>query len=69
MQTDPLQIALETADDSQEVANLQGDFNNALPPHTVGAELPVTLKGGTAQTQLSVYAVQQWDRCWGGESL
>ncbi|MGW6017800.1 hypothetical protein ACWFNS_07340 [Oerskovia enterophila] len=69
VQTNPLQIALETADDSQEIANLQGDFNNALPPHTVGAELPVTLKGGTAQTQLSVYAIQQWDRPFGGEAL
>lgn len=69
VQTDPLKIAIEALDDSQIVANLQGDFNNALPPHTVGAELPVTLKGGTAQTQLSVYAVQQWDRYFGGEAL
>lgn len=69
VQTNPLQIALEALDDSQEVANLQGDFNTALPAHTVGAELPVTLTGGTAATQLSVYAVQQWDRPWGGQAL
>ncbi|MFE5789537.1 hypothetical protein [Rhodococcus erythropolis] len=69
VQTNPLQIALEAMDDSQEVANLQGDFNNALPPHTVGAKLPVTLKGGTAQTQLSVYAIQRFDRWFGGQAL
>lgn len=70
VQTNPMQISLETMDDSQEVANLRGaEFEHALPPHTVAAQLPVKLVGGTAQTQLAVYAVQRWDRMWGGEAL
>lgn len=70
VQTHPLQIPVETEPDTQAVAYMKGSyFDHALPPHTVGAQLPVTLKGGNAQTQLSVYATQRWDRCWGGEAL
>ncbi|RDI32465.1 hypothetical protein DEU38_103198 [Rhodococcus sp. AG1013] len=70
VQTHPLQIPLETEPETQAVANMRGNyFDFALPPHTVDAQLPVTLVGGNAQTQLSVYATQRWDRCWGGEAL
>lgn len=70
VQTNPLQVPIETEPDTQAVASMRGSyFDFALPPHTVDAQLPVTLKGGTAQTQLSVYATQRWDRCFGGEAL
>lgn len=70
VQTDPLLISLETISNTQDVANMRGsDFQYALPPHTVDAQLPVRLLGGTVQTQLAVYATQRWDRCWGGEAL
>lgn len=70
VQTNPLHIPLETEPETQAVANMRGNyFDFALPPHTVNAQLPVTLKGGYAQTQLSVYATQRWDRCFGGEAL
>ncbi|ORL03404.1 hypothetical protein A6F55_09290 [Prescottella equi] len=70
VQTHPLQIPVETIPDTQASAYLRGSyFDFALPPYTVDAQLPVTLKGGNAQTQLSVYATQRWDRCFGGEAL
>lgn len=70
VQTNPLQIPLETEPETQAVANMRGNyFDFALPPYTVDAQLPVTLKGGNAQTQLSVYATQRWDRCFGGDAL
>ena len=71
VRTNPMDITLESYDDSQVVALMDdvGEFENTLPPHTVDAELPVKLVGGTVNTQLSVYAQQKWDRCFGGEAL
>lgn len=71
VRTYPMEITLEVYNDSQAVALMDdvGEFENWLPPHTVDAELPVKLVGGTVNTQLSVYAEQRWDRCFGGEAL
>jgi hypothetical protein len=69
VETYPLNLTLQPMDESQGVALMKAeDFISPLPPGTnEPVDLPVKLVGGTAATKLAVYAVQKWDRFFGGE--
>lgn len=66
----PLAEQLMVLDDSQKWAEMHAEaFLFSLAPHTPPTEVPVKLVGGTAQSYVTAYMTQRWDRPWGGEAL
>lgn len=68
--THPLAETLMVMDDSQQWAKLRAEaWLFALPPHTPPTEVPVSLVGGNANSSVTVFMKQRWDRPTGGEVL
>lgn len=64
--THPLKETLLVRDDSQEWAKMRAeDFDEALPMRTEETPIPVAIVGGTADTEITVYVPQPYDRPWG----
>ncbi|NKS62367.1 hypothetical protein GS966_19990 [Rhodococcus hoagii] len=64
--THPLIETLLVRDDSQEWAKMRAeDFEFALPARTERTQLLVSVKGGAATDELTVYIRQPYDRPWG----
>ena len=70
VQTHPLRETLLTRDDSQEWANMEAqEFVSWIKPGKVTpVQVPIWIQGGTADTEVTAYYPQKWDRGWGGES-
>lgn len=68
VQTHPLEETLQTMDDSQKWAEMEAEeFLYPLKKKMYEAvDAPISLKGGTADSEIAVFITQKWDRPWGG---
>lgn len=70
VQTDPLKETLKVRDDSQQWANMASkEFVAWIRPGKVTAQNQrIWISGGTADTEVTAYYPQSWDRMFGGQT-
>ena len=70
IQTDPLQPTVLARDDSLKWAEMASrGFASWIRPGKVTAAMQrIWIQGGTADTEITAYYPQQWDRMFGGET-
>ncbi|OZE95084.1 hypothetical protein CH302_19280 [Rhodococcus sp. 15-2388-1-1a] len=71
VRTDPLVPTLLTRDNSLQWAKLNARaFDDDPIPESLTTPFmaPLRIQGGTANTEITMYTPQRWQRCWGGEA-
>lgn len=67
VQTHPLAEQLLVMDDSLQWAKMKAEaFEGWLPRRTLPTKVPIRLLGGTANSKITAFILQRWDRPWGG---